>query len=73
MAATTQRIRILSYFLMEVDDGVLSAIDDYDASVYEELLAVRLRTSLREQGYYISFSTIYRNIRGFRDIGIIKY
>ena len=84
LVATPQRIKMLAYCLREnsKDARVGGNVEDYfeSDSFYEDsgeeegkdiYLSGRVYSALIEEGYFISLSTIYKNICLFKKLGLI--
>ncbi|MDD2371486.1 MAG: hypothetical protein PHQ32_05740 [Firmicutes bacterium] len=68
LVATSQRLRMLSFFLSEYGrpDSFMIVGDEK-----ELILAKRVHDALMEEGYFISLMSIYRNIRLFKRLGLL--
>jgi len=65
--ATPQRLKLLSFFLKEYGCSDLNFVDYEDKDMY---MARRVQGELMSEGYFISLSTIYKNMELFKKLGL---
>ena len=78
LVATPQRIKMLAYCLRENGRGKRAGVsrEGYLVEIDEEegediFLSSRVYSAFVEEGYFISLSTIYKNICLFKKLGLI--